>query len=39
MEGYSMAALEVEAGVSALVVVSLEGDDKELPVAVGSGGV
>ena len=37
----SMAALEVEAGVAALevVVVALEGDDEELAVAVGSGGI
>ena len=38
-EGHSMATLEVEAGVSALVVVALEGDDEQLPAAVGSGGV
>ena len=40
-EGRSMATLEVEAGVSALVVVvvALEGDDEKLPAAVGSGGI
>ena len=41
VEGHSMAALEIEAGVTALVVVvvALEGDDEELPAVVGSGGV
>ena len=38
-EGHSMAALKVAAGVAALVVVALEGDDEELAAAAGSGGV
>ena len=41
VEGRSMATLKVAAGVAALVVVvvALEGDDEELPVAAGSGGI
>ena len=36
-EACSMATLELAAAVAALVVVALEGDKKELPVAAGSG--
>ena len=41
VEGHSMAALEVEVGVAALVVVvvALKGDDEELVAVGGSGGV
>ena len=38
-EARSMAALELAAAVAALVVVALEGDEEELPLAAGSGPV
>ena len=37
MEACYMAALELAAAVAVLVVVALEGDEEELPVAAGSG--